>query len=65
MEGQKLQAVAFKAEPIRISWPDAADILCHFATTGKFLFIEASITDCQRVTCLSVMLLTEVGSSET
>jgi len=37
MDGQKLQAVAFKANPVRISWPDAADILCHFATTEGHL----------------------------
>ena len=54
------------SEPIRVSWPDAADILCHFATTGKsyFMVTEVLIIGLQRVTGLTAARLTEVGLSK-
>ena len=34
MDGIQLKAVALSTEDKKLSWPDAADILCHYATTG-------------------------------
>ena len=62
MDGNKLKAVAMCVPDKKLSWPDAADILCHYATTGNVFPDWLLSYFYQRVTCPFAIQLTAAGS---